>query len=351
MEQYNTEYASIMAFANQNGMVGSDMIEDILKAAWINYLRNINGFEAIVDGIEQGFQTGNWEGVIDGIKSMSIKTLDSIRESFSDVAKSGGFGQIAQVASSGDPVAAMASMMLNYMTQQEEVQQMFEPLMNDIDRLAESLLPAFISILQPIISVLEASEPLLHLLFYIVKGVSVVLVGFENGISEAILNIRWAIGMLTFWTDEDNVSREEINNITQANAERLQAVMDMEYQTRDDFNKSLAELDSAYENIERLYSTGQITGAQMVAIASDISGTTPDYAAANGADFFTTGQKTIRVGENGREHVRITPAPIHNTGFGDGQITINVNGSQSPELTAMAVKRELDKARRRGLVA
>lgn len=249
----------------------------------------------------------------------------------------------------------------------------FQDLFSVVDKLVDMLNPMVSTILEPMIMLIEPIlsmvadllVPVMVILFPIIKGVTLALLPLIAAVKTVTNFISWMgdtvytfIWNLTHWANPREYRNiiDETAEIWTDMASQMDEVWNLELETRVDYVQKLTEAQKGeLEAYDEMFKSGLLTLSQYQAmVGKNIYGKNYNdvnvESFATGGSFVTTGARLIRVGENGMEHVDITPFHgSRRSRSGSASYTVIVNGSNaSPQEVARVVRMEFDKMERRG---
>jgi len=260
----------------------------------------------------------------------------TLGEAAKGTAQQGGFGDVAQISMSLNPMTAFINLIMEVVSEMEG----FAEVMGFGKMILAKILKPLKPVLSSILSILKIFDPVIEILTFTMKLVSSALLVLLYPIELVVASLNWLwnslevlINNIGIWVYNllhlfNKKSYQEFSKLGDTWAEvtdRFKERMTDLWKPLDDVTDSAKELANALDELQGLYKSGAISGKQLEQSVTNITGVAPDYAAAGGANFMTSRPTMILAGENGREHVNITPAP--KSGGRNGDITVNINGS------------------------
>lgn len=238
-------------------------------------------------------------------------------------------GKTQEEAEKGAWQGTWEEVLMEFATRLETVNELFSLFSETFDQLApmvDDFLAPFLALMEPIVHILNVFRPILTLLFPIVKAVAIAFSDIATVIDWFARVVEYAAGKLTFWTKNDDVSWDYVNDALKEGSDRHQAIMDMEIEARADYVAALTDAQKAeLDTYKNLYNSGLLTLSEYTSLSSKAA-TGRIYDAVNVKDISNSGTTVS---------------------YGDISITVSGAEGQSPEDIAKAVKVEIDKLTRR----
>ena len=195
-----------------------------------------------------------------------------------------------------------------------------------ITTLFEELGPIVSDFLQPILPLLEifvdlfnVFVPILTLIMPILQAFAEMLIRALEPLQAFVKAIQYAIGKITWWTKNDDISWDEVMNINEDNTARIEAIWALEIGARASYVEELTDAqEGEIAAYKEMYESGLLSLDEYFSLRNSVTGlneTSEVAAFANGGDFVTNGPRMILVGDNpgGKEHVVVEPLSSSNS--------------------------------------
>ena len=238
---------------------------------------------------------------------------------------------------------------------------MFEELGPIVSDFLQPLMP----ILEIIVDLFNVFVPILTLIMPILQVLAVTLIQALEPFQALIKAIQWALGKITWWTKNDDISWDEVMNTHNDNVAKIEDIWALEIGARASY---VSELTDAQEGeiaaYKEMYESGLLDLSEYLSLRNDVTGgtdTSSIAAFANGGNFVTNGPQMILVGDNpgGKEHVVVEPLSSSNAYSSLGNSRTYSKGgnvyspifnitSDNPMAVARSVEDILVKMERRG---
>jgi|GEM_PF-3061658 len=256
--------------------------------------------------------------------------------------------------------------LMEFLGRLETVNEMLSMVSSFMDMMApivDQFLAPLMVIIEPILEMLgNMLIPILVDLFPVIQALATGLIWVVTVVSWVTAAVRYAIGVLTFWTSEDNTSWSDVQAIWDEGVQTTKEIWELEIDARAEYVSALTDAQKGeLDAYNEMFKSGLLTLSQYQAmVGKNIYGKNYDNvdieSFASGADFITNGEKLMRVGEAGQEHVTVTP--LNSTKYATAGATTNVSSSYSvavsganasPQEIALAVRSEFKRMERRGV--